>query len=62
MGGLVNFQPKIWLAGEIQGTSAAVVRWTGGSEAADPVERVFAGVELLSVEAVIPEAGVDPLR
>lgn len=60
--GLVNFQQMIWLAGESQVTSAAVVRWTGGSEAVDPVGRVFAGVVLLSVEAVIPEAGGDPLK
>lgn len=42
--------------------SAAVVMWTGGSEAVDPVGRVFAGVDPLSVEAVIPEAGVDLLE
>lgn len=42
--------------------SAAVARWTGGSEVVDPVERAFAGAEPLCVEAVIPEAGVGPLH
>lgn len=51
-----------WFAGESQVISAAVARWTGGSEVADPVERAFAGAEPLCVEAVIPEVDVGLLE
>ena len=58
----VNFRLMIESVEEIQVTSAAGVRWTGGSEVVDLVERAFAGVELLSVQAVVLEVGVAPLE
>lgn len=60
--GLVNFLQMILFAGEIQVTSAAVMRWTEGSEVADPVGTAFAGVGHLAVWAVILEAAMGHLE